>query len=241
MNHVCSAGYSWGYSPVPATGIINVDGCILQVCHPIRYAGGRHVSGYHHRNRRRNRVRQDNIGAHRGLEESILEEPRHVIIVEGILLFENPEVRNLLDIKIYVDTDADIRFARRLIRDIHERGRDIDSVVNQYLHTVKPMHEAFVEPTKRHADIIVPEGGMNEVATDMIVEKIKSVLRACKEITCSMNFKKQRPNSPFFFEKEQVISLRRLRVCKEITCSMNFKKQRPDSPFFFEKEQVISL
>ena len=114
---------------------------------------------------------------HRRLDETILEEPRHVIIIEGILLFENPEVRNLLDIKIYVDTDADIRFARRLIRDIHERGRDIDSVVNQYLHTVKPMHEAFVEPTKRHADIIVPEGGMNKVATDMIVEKIKSVLR----------------------------------------------------------------
>jgi uridine kinase len=114
---------------------------------------------------------------HRRLDECILEEPRHVIIVEGILLFENPEVRQLLDIKIYVDTDADIRFARRLTRDIHERGRDIDSVVNQYLHTVKPMHEAFVEPTKRHADIIVPEGGMNEVATDMIVEKIKSILR----------------------------------------------------------------
>jgi uridine kinase len=114
---------------------------------------------------------------HRRLEECILAEPRHVIIVEGILLFENPDVRSLLDIKIYVDTDSDIRFARRLVRDIHERGRDIDSVVNQYLNTVKPMHEAFVEPTKRYADIIVPEGGMNEVATDMIVEKIKSILR----------------------------------------------------------------
>lgn len=114
---------------------------------------------------------------HRRLEECILEDPRHVVIVEGILLYENPEVRNLLDIKIYVDTDADIRFARRLTRDIHERGRDIDSVVAQYLTTVKPMHEAFVEPTKRYADIIVPEGGMNEVATDMIVEKIKSILR----------------------------------------------------------------
>ncbi len=114
---------------------------------------------------------------HRRLEECILEEPRHVVIVEGILLFENPEVRNLLDIKVFVDTDADIRFARRLTRDIHERGRDIDSVVTQYLTTVKPMHEAFVEPTKRYADIIVPEGGMNEVATDMIVEKIHSILR----------------------------------------------------------------
>lgn len=114
---------------------------------------------------------------HRRLEESILAEPRHVVVVEGILLFENPEVRNLLDIRIFVDTDADIRFARRLMRDIHERGRDIDSVIHQYLHTVKPMHEAFVEPTKRHANIIVPEGGMNQVATDMIVEKIKSILR----------------------------------------------------------------
>jgi len=114
---------------------------------------------------------------HRRLDENIREEPRHVVIVEGILLFENPEVRNLLDIKIFVDTDSDTRFARRLVRDIHERGRDIDSVVHQYLHTVKPMHEAFVEPTKRYADIIVPEGGMNEVATDMIVEKIKSILR----------------------------------------------------------------
>ncbi len=113
---------------------------------------------------------------HRRLEESIRTPACHVVIVEGILLFENPEVRSLLDIKIFVDTDSDIRFARRLVRDIHERGRDIDSVVTQYLNTVKPMHEAFVEPTKRYADIIVPEGGMNKVATDMIVEKIKSIL-----------------------------------------------------------------
>ena len=114
---------------------------------------------------------------HKRLNEQIRQDPRHVVVVEGILLFENPAVRELLDIKVFVDTDADIRFARRLIRDIHERGRDIDSVVNQYLNTVKPMHEAFVEPTKRYADIIVPEGGRNQVATDMIVEKIKSILR----------------------------------------------------------------
>jgi len=75
-----------------------------------------------------------------------------------------------------VDTDSDIRFARRLIRDIHERGRDIDSVINQYFSTVKPMHEAFVEPSKKHADIIVPNGGLNEVASSMIIEKIKSIL-----------------------------------------------------------------
>jgi len=121
---------------------------------------------------------------HRRLEESIHTSPCHVVVVEGILLFENPEVRDLLDIKIFVDTDADIRFARRLIRDIHERGRDIDSVINQYLFTVKPMHEAFVEPTKRYADIIVPEGGLNEVATDMIIEKIKSILR--KQVSNSL-------------------------------------------------------
>jgi uridine kinase len=114
---------------------------------------------------------------HKRLYETIREEAKHVIIVEGILLFENPELLSLLDIKIFVDTDADTRLARRLTRDIHERGRDIDSVIGQYLGTVKPMHEAFVEPSKRHADIIVPDGGMNEVATSMLIEKIHSILR----------------------------------------------------------------
>lgn len=113
---------------------------------------------------------------HKRLVETIREEAKHVVIVEGILLFENPEILKLLDIKIFVDTDADIRFARRLVRDIHERGRDIDSVIHQYLHTVKPMHEAFVEPTKKYADVIVPEGGMNEVALSMLIDKINSIL-----------------------------------------------------------------
>ncbi|NLL66377.1 MAG: uridine kinase [Clostridiaceae bacterium] len=114
------------------------------------------------------------------LAETITEEPKPVIIVEGILLFNNPELVKLMDIKVFVDTDSDTRFARRLTRDIHERGRDIDSVINQYFATVKPMHEAFVEPSKKNADIIVPNGGLNEVASSMIIEKIKSILNASK-------------------------------------------------------------
>ena len=114
---------------------------------------------------------------YRRLDETIKEEPKHVVIIEGILIFENPDLVDLMDIKVFVDTDSDIRFARRLIRDIHERGRDIDSVVNQYLNTVKPMHEAFVEPSKKNADIIVPNGGLNTVASSMIIEKIKSILQ----------------------------------------------------------------
>jgi len=102
--------------------------------------------------------------------------PRKVIIVEGILLFENKTLRDMMDIKIYVDTDADIRFIRRLLRDVQERGRTLDSVVEQYTTTVKPMHEQFVEPSKKYADIIVPEGGYNMVALNMIVEKIRSII-----------------------------------------------------------------
>lgn len=113
---------------------------------------------------------------HLRLAETVREEPRDVIVVEGILIFQDPRLRELMDIKVFVDADADIRFARRLIRDIHERGRDIDSVINQYLNTVKPMHEAFVEPSKKYADIIIPEGGFNEVACSMLIEKIKSIL-----------------------------------------------------------------
>jgi len=111
------------------------------------------------------------------LNETITVEPRPVIILEGILLFNCTELLELMDIKVFVDTDSDIRFARRLMRDIHERGRNIDSVVAQYFSTVKPMHEAFVEPSKKHADIIVPKGGLNEVASSMIIEKIKSLVK----------------------------------------------------------------
>ena len=97
-----------------------------------------------------------------------------VLVLEGILIFENPDILNRLDIKIFVDTDADVRIIRRIKRDVSERGRDLDSVISQYFATVKPMHEAFVEPSKRNADIIVPEGGMNRVALEMITQRIAS-------------------------------------------------------------------
>jgi len=98
--------------------------------------------------------------------------PRDVIIVEGILIFVEKELRELFDIKLYVDTDPDIRFIRRLKRDIEERGRTIDSVIKQYLETVRPMHIEFVEPTKRFADVIIPEGGYNQVAINMVISTI---------------------------------------------------------------------
>ena len=103
--------------------------------------------------------------------------PTPVILVEGILIYHSEELRNLLDIKIFVDTDADVRILRRIIRDIQERGRSLDSVVSQYLNTVKPMHEAFVEPSKKYADIIIPEGGENLVALEMVVHRIEAHLK----------------------------------------------------------------
>jgi len=102
--------------------------------------------------------------------------PKKVIILDGILIFENKELRDMMDIKIFVDTDADIRFIRRLLRDVEQRGRTLNSVVSQYCKTVKPMHEQFVEPSKKFADIIVPEGGHNEVALNMIIEKVRSIM-----------------------------------------------------------------
>ncbi len=103
-------------------------------------------------------------------------EPREIIIVEGILLFENRELVDLFDVKLFVDTDADVRIVRRILRDVEERGRNLDSVVTQYLNTVKPMHERFVEPSKRVADVIIPEGGHNRIALDMIIGMIKKKL-----------------------------------------------------------------
>ena len=97
-----------------------------------------------------------------------------VIVLEGILIFESPEILKRLDVKIFVDTDADVRIIRRIKRDVNERGRDLDSIISQYFNTVKPMHEAFVEPSKKNADIIVPEGGKNRVALEMIIERIIS-------------------------------------------------------------------
>jgi uridine kinase len=105
-------------------------------------------------------------------------EPRRVIIVEGILVLAEPELRRRIDIKLFVDTPADIRFVRRLVRDIQTRGRSLDSVVQQYLTTVRPMHEEFVEPSKRHADLIIPEGGENQVALDAIIARVEYLLTA---------------------------------------------------------------
>ena len=101
---------------------------------------------------------------HNRSKKTVRIEPKPVIIVEGILILENEELRKLMDIKIFVDTDADERIARRLIRDMKERGRSAESVVNQYINTVKPMHEKFVEPSKKYADIIIPRGGENLIA-----------------------------------------------------------------------------
>jgi len=103
-------------------------------------------------------------------------EPAKVIIVEGILIFENKELLDLFDIKVFIDTDADVRIIRRILRDVRERGRSLDSVINQYLTTVKLMHEEFVEPSKKNADIIIPEGGYNSVALQMLNDRIKTLL-----------------------------------------------------------------
>jgi uridine kinase len=108
-------------------------------------------------------------------------DPQPVILVEGILIFAEAELRELFDVKIYVDTDADIRFIRRLQRDIEERGRTTQSVIRQYTATVRPMHLEFVEPSKRYADVIIPEGGLNTVAMDMVVARIEALLAGVKE------------------------------------------------------------
>lgn len=109
-------------------------------------------------------------------EETRLIKPRGIIIVDGILIFQDEELRALMDLKIYVDADSDLRFIRRMERDIKERGRTRESVVKQYLETVKPMHDLFVETSKRYADIIIPHGGKNSVAINLVIAKIKAVL-----------------------------------------------------------------
>ena len=114
---------------------------------------------------------------HTRADETTTVNPRDIIIVEWILILEDPRIRELLDIKVYVDTDADIRILRRMVRDIDERGRTVESVIEQYLSVVRPMHMQFTEPTKRYADIIVPEGGRNKVAIDILVSKIKDILK----------------------------------------------------------------
>lgn len=104
-------------------------------------------------------------------------EPCDVIVLEGLFVLESEDLRNRLDIKIFVDTDADIRFIRRMIRDVKERGRKLDSIVEQYTTTVRVMHDLFIEPSKRYADVIVPEGGKNEVAIDLLTTKISSIIQ----------------------------------------------------------------
>ena len=117
------------------------------------------------------------FSTHSRTEKTILIAPRPVIVVEGILIYGEPQLRELCDIKIFVDTDSDLRFIRRLQRDISERGRTTESVIHQYLKTVRPMHLDFVEPSKRYADIIMPEGGFNAPALDMVVARIEKMLR----------------------------------------------------------------
>ncbi len=114
---------------------------------------------------------------HNRSNETIKIEPSRVILVEGILIFENEDLRNLMDIKIFVDTDADIRICRRIKRDVNKRGRTIESVIEQYQQTVKPMHEKYVEPSKKYANLVVLEGGKNTVAQEMIIDRIARHLR----------------------------------------------------------------
>ena len=114
---------------------------------------------------------------HNRSNETLRIEPNRVIIVEGIMIFENEALRNLMDIKIFVDTDADVRLCRRIKRDVNKRGRTLESVLTQYQQTVKPMHEKYVEPSKKYANLVVPEGGKNFVALDMIVDRIRRHLK----------------------------------------------------------------
>ncbi len=118
---------------------------------------------------------------HNRTEERVNVKPSKVIIVDGILIFENKELRDLMEIKVFVDTDADLRLARRILRDVRDRGRSMESVIKQYTETVKPMHEEFVEPSKKYADVIIPEGGFNSVAVEMLIQNIRSLIREERE------------------------------------------------------------
>jgi uridine kinase len=119
---------------------------------------------------------------HNRTQQTLLVTAQPIILVEGILVLAEPALRELFDVKIFVDTDADIRFIRRLTRDVAERGRSAESVINQYLRSVRPMHLEFVEPSKRYADVIIPEGGMNIVAIDMVADRIRSLLRSSSPV-----------------------------------------------------------
>jgi len=117
------------------------------------------------------------FSTHSRTDRTIRVDPQPVIIVEGILIFAEPKLREIFDVKLFVDTDPDLRFIRRLQRDIAERGRTMEKVIHQYLTTVRPMHLEFVEPSKRYADVIIPEGGLNEVAMEIVIARIESLLK----------------------------------------------------------------
>ena len=122
---------------------------------------------------------------HRRTEETVLVEPSPIILVDGILIFTRRKLREMMDIKVYVDTDADVRFIRRLERDMTERGRSLESVVEQYMNTVRPMHLKFVEPSKRYADVIIPGGGHNRVAREMVVSRLNDLRRIQQDFAAS--------------------------------------------------------
>ncbi len=117
-----------------------------------------------------------NFHTHSRMPDTLKVDPRPVLMIEGILVFDDPELREMMDIKVYVDADADVRFIRRLDRDVRERGRSVESVIEQYLSSVRPMHLQFVETSKRYADIIIPEGGHNRVALDTIIAHVRALL-----------------------------------------------------------------
>lgn len=119
---------------------------------------------------------QYDFTVHNRKKQTVRVEPKDIVLLEGILVLDSPKLRSLMDIKIFVDTDADVRIIRRIVRDIKDRGRSLESVINQYLNVVKPAHNEFCEPTKRYADIIIPEGGYNKVAIDIMVTKVKSII-----------------------------------------------------------------
>ncbi len=117
-----------------------------------------------------------NFSIHNRSHKTITVYPRDIIVLEGIMILEDKALRDIMDIKLFVDTDSDVRVIRRIVRDINERGRTLESVIAQYLKTVKPAHEQFIEPSKKFADIIIPEGGYNKVAIDIMVAKVKSII-----------------------------------------------------------------
>lgn len=133
---------------------------------------------------------------HNRAAETVRIEPASVILVEGILIFENRALRELMDIKIFVDTDADVRILRRILRDVKERGRSLDSVVSQYLNTVKPMHEQYVQPSRQYADIVVPEGGHNVVALDLLIQRVANHIQ-----DSARNFSGQDTSKPWVHQK----------------------------------------